>query len=161
VAFPVLQVINDNAEAKAMMTESNLKSDKNQEIFLETEFDLSGTNNNNNSKDFQQQGRMTMYNKPSNNMDISFNSNVNANNSINIITGSPFESSSTSMSVEQELEETKRQIEEIKKSIQNYEQQNAVLDSQLNNYGKYSNLAQKKNKGNNIINYIKIFSFFS
>jgi len=128
IAFPTNNVINSNAEAKVLMSESNMKAKTNQEIFMEVEYDT---------------------NKPSEIPLRNTIGNVMKPNIEQLKT--PFDlqdNKDEQMSPESELEATKKAIEETKKKILQTESQISILNNQLNNHGKYSGLYQKKNRGN-------------
>ena len=130
IAVPTNSVINSISEAKAIMTESTMKSKSNQEIFLFVEYD-------NKLSEFPL--RNTIANVQSANL-RNFDSNKNPFGKETVM-------GSNTTSIECELEETNKLIEETKKKIQQMESQISILENQLNNYGKYSNLYQRKSKG--------------
>jgi aspartate/methionine/tyrosine aminotransferase len=69
------------------------------------------------------------------------------NETPNYSTYDPSVNTSKVITPQNELEETKRQIEELKKSIQNYDSEISKLNVQLNNYSSNSMLFKTKNKG--------------
>jgi hypothetical protein len=125
-------VINSNAEAKALMSESSMKAKTNQEIFMVVEYD---------NKTSDTLLRNTIGNTSTPNMEKV---------PIKTFTDS-MDNQDEQTSPELELEETKKAIEETKKKILLMESQISILDNQLNNYGKYSGLYQKKSKGEDIL----------
>jgi hypothetical protein len=136
LSFPVNQVITDNNEAKALIKSSNLKSETNQEIYLEAEMDTATD------------GR------------VSFAETEGINR---VRTSLPYESVSTMNNVNEsvrmsglnEIDEIKKQIEEIKRDIQNYEMENNKLNIQQTNLASNSLLYRTKNKGMLIYKIIK------
>lgn len=130
IAFPTNNVINSNAEAKVLMSETNMKAKTNQEIFMEVEYDT---------------------NKPSEFLLRNTIGNTMKPNIEQAPLKTPFDvqdNKDEQMSPESELEVTKKAIEETKKKILQTESQISILENQLNNHGKYSGLYQRKNRGN-------------
>ena len=108
-----------------------MKAKGNQEIFLFVEYD--------NNKFAEAPLRNTIANVQSTMMrNLDSNQNPFSNDNAKDNNNTPAEA---------ELEETIKLIEEAKKKIQQMESQISILDNQLNNYGKYSSLYQRKSKG--------------
>lgn len=160
LAFPVNKVIQDVDEAKLIIKNSDLKAKTNQEIFLEAEFSQEAF-----------EGRKTMFVKSTNRIDEENSifasagiqlaaANINnpsvLNETANYSAYDPSVNSSKIINPQNELEETKRQIEELKKSIQNHDSEISKLNVQLNNYSSNSMLFKTKNKGKNLY-FINIF----
>ncbi len=123
IAFPVNKVVQDNDEARNIIKISDLKSSRNQEIYLEAEFDTA-----------QFDSRGTMQHKPT----TSINSEET---SINYLEKEKCINTNPS-----EMSETRKQIDEIKRDIQNYEKENEKLNHLLNNYATNSILYKSKVK---------------
>lgn len=119
------------------MTESNMKSKNKQELFLFVEYESE-----------KQQQEQPLRNT------IANTSTPNIDERISIKkfeSGRTIDETTEQMTPEAKLEETKRLIEETKRKIGQMESQISILDNQLNNYGKYSGLHQRKSKGMHIL----------
>jgi hypothetical protein len=142
ISFPVNQVISDNIEARNLIKSFNLKSEKNQEIYLETEIDKV---DNNTKKKFSFADPYSI-NKSTDHPIENFKSFASSN-----LVTQPSETDITKSTINTEIDELKRQMEEIKKEIKNYDTENNKLNIQQNNLVSNSNLYRVKNKGNEFI----------
>lgn len=118
-------MISDNNEAKAVIKSTNLKSDTNQEIYLEAEIDQTLTE------------RSSIITEPT---------RVRASSNFQSINPTTDETSQMQPS-NAEIEELKKQIEEVKKEIKNYEIENSKLSVQQTNYANNATLYRNKVKG--------------
>ncbi len=143
LAFPVNKVIQDNEEAKSLIKSSDLTSEMKQEIYLEAEFDSAQFFDKRNTMHQQIPMRISL-NEEELNKSVKENFPNMNNESLNF---SNVDSTIKQMTVQQELNEVKKHIDEIKRDIQDYDLENIKLNTQLNNYTSNSRLVTSKSKG--------------
>ena len=152
------KVIQDTEEAKQIIKTSDLKAKINQEIYLEAEYSQE-TADGRKSMFVKSPNRLDDVNSPFDLGNISNNPSI-LNESVQTAQAGNYSSYDATSSINaskliypgstlSELDETKKQIEEIKKNIQNYDSEINKLNVMLTNYSSNSMLYKTKNKGKN------------